>query len=603
MSTATGLRESVIDAEGLSGHNEEQAVGEHLAYIEKLNEFYQQMERCYVLAHTRNDVDLFHYFESLYEKERDTDSMYVTVSELSYLIAGANKMNLSRARSSIIPPDEDAEKLVELFHDLHDVEMMGHVRRHVPPYEKFLAHQREAFSATKVNSHGLRQRRWLWIDTETMMLYNFDQNLRLKKRLPLVQLVQVEAPQAFPRMLTLVFSSAGVDQALLDDDVMDNLETTYRLDFRSKVDSDRFCKMLLDLCESITRFEDIILQEEEQYYDDDEEEEDEEEEGGGGPDGSNAAPVQGVPVAMGMGTGAHPHTPSKAAKRRASMLIGGTMGLATAVRLKGFASRARGRASMVPKQGGAMLGSGPSGGPTDDAAAKGGPGVKWTPPGSPGRGGGDSGTTSGRGSGASVPNPLQRLGGGKVRVRNRRGSDHESREARMVAASSPRYSRPSVVAEGEEEDSDEGGGGGFFAGHDSSDEEAGSVGEQVGSDSDGGGAPSSGAEDESPEGNYDEATVRAAEAAARAGQYEWRRIGPDEEGDVFFVHLLTGASQWEVPPGWAAHKAYVKVHGKGTGTVPAAFEEEEDEVVEGGSSGDDIYDKAGGDSDGMDFFA
>ncbi len=347
------VRESVLDSEGLEAASETQAVDEHLTYIENLNLFYKQMERCYVLASRRNDLDLFHYLEKLYENQRDTDSMYITDTELSYLIGSANRMQLSRSRSSVIPPDEDALKLVELFHELHDVEMMGAVRRHVPAYEKFLKRQKESFTATKVNTHGVRQKRYLWIDKEAKMLYNFDKNLRLKKKLPLVQLVQVEAPQAFPRMLTLVFSSAGIDRAILDDDVLDNLETTYRLDFRSKRDSDEFSRVLLNLCETIPRFEDIIMNEEENYYKGVDEEGDGE---GGGDVATAGEPGRSAPGITPLSSprdqkAAPPGVVAGEAKRkaRASILVGSNLGLSlgSAVRMKGFASRARGRASMA----------------------------------------------------------------------------------------------------------------------------------------------------------------------------------------------------------------------------------------------------------------
>jgi hypothetical protein len=73
------------------------------------------------------------------------------------------------------------------------------------------------------------------------VLYNFDERHRLKKKLPLRQLVQLEKSTRDPKRLTLVFSSQGGSQLFMQDDEDGaGLETTYDLLFKSEVEKHKF---------------------------------------------------------------------------------------------------------------------------------------------------------------------------------------------------------------------------------------------------------------------------------------------------------------------------------------------------------------------------
>lgn len=241
--------------------SETEDINEYQRYIRSSSEFYDQVERCFALAQQRNAVDLFKYFEELYENHRDSDSMYVAIEELSHLIGDSAQVH-GTARGTArgtFNTDADAEKLVTTFHALHTMEMLGTPIPHVPPYQRFITHINEAFIVKKINVHGVRQRRWLWVDPASRCLYNFDSAKRLRKRLPLSQLVQVESPQYAPRKLYLVFSSSGISRYYLQDEFRDKLETTYRLEFPLKSQADKFVEIVLSLCETIPRVDDMLL--------------------------------------------------------------------------------------------------------------------------------------------------------------------------------------------------------------------------------------------------------------------------------------------------------------------------------------------------------
>jgi hypothetical protein len=63
----------------------------------------------------------------------------------------------------------------------------------------------------QTNENGYKQTRRLAIDERRGVLLNFSKRMRVKKLLPLSQLVQIEKMTCNPAMLTLVFSSVGAE--------------------------------------------------------------------------------------------------------------------------------------------------------------------------------------------------------------------------------------------------------------------------------------------------------------------------------------------------------------------------------------------------------
>jgi len=178
-----------------------------------------------------------------------------------------------------------AEGLVAAYHRLKQVEVVTNPSPLEPPLARLLelssrhsgaarrsaasrhnpGHNVEVYSVDKVNTDGLMQARRLWLDMGTRAsgeiaeakrlnktlpcmlfieptLYNFDRNLRLKKRLPLRHLVQVEKLRSDNHRLNLVFSSQGATQE--EEENIGGLETTYTLQFSRESRRDEFVKAL-----------------------------------------------------------------------------------------------------------------------------------------------------------------------------------------------------------------------------------------------------------------------------------------------------------------------------------------------------------------------
>jgi hypothetical protein len=95
---------------------------------------------------------------------------------------------------------------------------------------------------------------------------------------------------------------------------------------------------------------------------------------------------------------------------------------------------------------------------------------------------------------------------------------------------------------------------------------------------------------EAPPGWAEHAQLLRQEAitAAWEGRYEWFYTDPDEDGDQFYSHILTGETQWDEPAGWAEHQAYQEEYGEGSGLVDVEVGEgsDENEYEEGEGEGE-----------------
>lgn len=126
-------------------------------------------------------------------------------------------------------------------------------------------HHARMFQVEKVNISGVTQTRRLWIDIGTRAsgeleaskandgappchlfleptLYNFDSRLRLKKRLPLKQMVLIERLHSDDRRVNLVFTSQECSPD--EEENIGGLETTYTLQFSQKSRRDEFLDVL-----------------------------------------------------------------------------------------------------------------------------------------------------------------------------------------------------------------------------------------------------------------------------------------------------------------------------------------------------------------------
>ena len=81
--------------------------------------------------------------------------------------------------------------------------------RHVPGHSWVNTHGYKPYEVLKINTNGKKQRRFLVIDRGHASMINLDAELRVKKKLPLVQLIQIEKLPDDPTRLNLIFSSNG----------------------------------------------------------------------------------------------------------------------------------------------------------------------------------------------------------------------------------------------------------------------------------------------------------------------------------------------------------------------------------------------------------
>jgi len=143
-----------------------------------------------------------------------------------------------------------AMELIRRYQALKAVTMTGGLTgafRHVPPHSWVNHHDYRQYEVLKVNTNGKKQRRFVAVDKENATLINMDERLRVKKKLPLVQLIQVEKLQDDHTRVNLIFSSNGAHvRAMGHSKVLDELlETSYNLVFVDRGHRDAFVDELL----------------------------------------------------------------------------------------------------------------------------------------------------------------------------------------------------------------------------------------------------------------------------------------------------------------------------------------------------------------------
>lgn len=130
-----------------------------------------------------------------------------------------------------------ARKLVDTYQHVKHVTMVGGLTgayMHIPGTSYMDAYKFRRFAVVKRNTKGKLQRRWVVVDTINCVLVNLDATNRVRKKLPLVQLIQIEKLLADPTRLNLVFSGSAtyVAAATQHRRALDKLlETVYSLTF------------------------------------------------------------------------------------------------------------------------------------------------------------------------------------------------------------------------------------------------------------------------------------------------------------------------------------------------------------------------------------
>ena len=74
---------------------------------------------------------------------------------------------------------------------LQSVTMVGATKRHASEASIIESKSSHRYHVVKINTSGFKQKRILTVDAETSSLWNFNRKMRLKKQVPLSQLVQV----------------------------------------------------------------------------------------------------------------------------------------------------------------------------------------------------------------------------------------------------------------------------------------------------------------------------------------------------------------------------------------------------------------------------
>ena len=74
---------------------------------------------------------------------------------------------------------------------LQSVRLVGAVERHASEASVLASKNYHRYFVLKINVNGVRQKRYISVDADEKILWNFNVHMRLRKQLPLQQLVQV----------------------------------------------------------------------------------------------------------------------------------------------------------------------------------------------------------------------------------------------------------------------------------------------------------------------------------------------------------------------------------------------------------------------------
>jgi hypothetical protein len=102
-----------------------------------------KLHRCMQEAKRQRNIDLFTYFERVYENEADTDHMFVGIHELCTLTS-----------KRPCPPNTHntclAAEFIEAYNQLKVVMMVGKCRLHIPINLELMSGQYNTFEVIKV---------------------------------------------------------------------------------------------------------------------------------------------------------------------------------------------------------------------------------------------------------------------------------------------------------------------------------------------------------------------------------------------------------------------------------------------------------------------
>ncbi len=200
-------------------------------------------------AKKERSLDLYAYLDRLME-DTHSDHMYIAVKELRYLVL--KKPNNTR------PVKDVVLQLYTSYRKWKSVTIVGDAVRHMPVMAFRLTNDRlPRYHVIKVNTkNAVKHERIMVVDPYECLLMNFDRNMRLKKKLPLIQLLQIETMTADPLRVNLVFSSEGAHGTVRRTEVIDKLlEVTYGLYFKNEEQRD---SMIRDVLAAQSNFERVL---------------------------------------------------------------------------------------------------------------------------------------------------------------------------------------------------------------------------------------------------------------------------------------------------------------------------------------------------------
>lgn len=214
--------------------------------------FMKALNKVFHMAKRGRGVDLYAYLEKQ-SLESHWDAAYLGVHELCVL---SNPLPCAPGQHATCA----ARALVDAYQRVKTVHLFGGVHgayRHVPSSSYVNKQGLKLYQVEKTNVSGVKQQRLLCVDASAGVLVNFDRRMRVKKKLPLTQLLQIESYDWDPVRLNLVFSSNGASlrgagsttQKQLDE----LLETCYALQFMDATARVEFVEELTHAMEYLPR--------------------------------------------------------------------------------------------------------------------------------------------------------------------------------------------------------------------------------------------------------------------------------------------------------------------------------------------------------------